>query len=76
MFLYFEYLRNNRFSISLLKKGMTRLEEYEMFYTVWLRLHYFGRVLVEGILDKFNADGAPSGFFFGGGGHSLVLSIS
>ena len=52
---------------------MTRLEEYEMFYTVWLRLHYFGRVLVEGILDKFNADGAPSGI---GGGHSLVLSIS
>ena len=50
-----------------------RLEEYEIFYTVWLRLHYFGRVLVEGILDKFNADGAPSGIV---GGHSLVLSIS
>ena len=45
---------------------MAGLEEYEMLYTFWLRLRYFGRVLVEGILDKFNADGAPSGI--GGGG--------
>ena len=44
---------------------MAGLEEYEMLYTFWLRLRYFGRVLVEGILDKFNADGAPSGI--GGG---------
>ena len=44
---------------------MTRLEEYEMFDTVWLQLHYFGRVLEEGILDKLNADGAPLGM--GGG---------
>ena len=52
---------------------MTRLEEYEMFDTVWLQLHYFGRVLEEGILDKLNADGAPLGM---GGGDSLILSIS
>ena len=45
---------------------MTRLEEYEMFDTVWLQLHYFGRVLEEGILDKLNADGAPLGMRGGG----------